>query len=146
MRNPNAVIAARRLIEKQKGITNYNLFLDTYKLRRSLQAGWQNLQTLGPKCYHIIRYEDLIQHPKTIMGQLADFMDIKFDDNLLVPAVHGSMVVINSAYAQMRGQGKIHKASLNRYKQKLKSQDLAFIQGFLYEEALALGYKMDKAI
>ena len=48
-----------------------------------------NAERFGPKHYRVIRYEDLVQTPEPVLGDLCDFLEIDFDPVLLRPSLCG---------------------------------------------------------
>lgn len=51
--------------------------------RRFVEAGRRAGRRLGPSRYLEIRYEDLIDDPPGILGQITTFLDLTFDDAML---------------------------------------------------------------
>jgi hypothetical protein len=65
-----------------------------------------------PAC--ILTFEDLVGKTESVMRCLADFLEIKFDDILLIPTFNKFPIKANTSFkAQQHG---IINSTLNRYK------------------------------
>ena len=62
----------------------------------------------------VISFEDLIKNTEAVMRSLADFLNIEFDDILLVPTFNKFLMVANTSF-QSEQAGIVH-SSLVRYK------------------------------
>jgi hypothetical protein len=91
----------------------------------------------------IITFEDLIAKTKSVMRYLAEFLQIKFEDILLVPTFNKYPIRANTSFeAEQNG---IIDSTLNRYK-TLAQDELEFIEGTtkeLYGEILSLAIRFD---
>jgi hypothetical protein len=141
-RDPRAIVAARQSMQMQMGEVSHHMLADVYWLDRSLAAGRRNLAVLGPERYHILRYEDLVERPEEVMTRLASFIGIEFTEALLIPTECSLLAVANSAYAQGRTAGRIHRRSLHRYKEQLSAEDLALVTGLTRRYARPYGYHL----
>lgn len=48
-----------------------------------------------PESFLAIRFEDLVSEPEKIMAQVASFLEIDFDERLLIPEINGSVYAGN---------------------------------------------------
>ena len=84
--------------------------------------GLVNQSILGEKNYKIIRYEDLLQQPESIMRSICTFLEIPFADQILSPVDIG-----------MEGREKyvaqqIDISKIDQWKDELKEGDLKKIE------------------
>ena len=74
----------------------------------------------------ILTFEDLITKTKSVMRYLAEFLEIGFEDILLVPTFNKYPIRANTSFeAEQNG---IIDSTLNRYK-TLAQNELEFIEG-----------------
>ena len=89
----------------------------------------------------IITFEDLITKTKSVIRYLAEFLEIRFEDILLVPTFNKYPIRANTSFeAEQNG---IIRSTLERYK-TLTREELEFIQnmsGELYEQVLSLAIR-----
>jgi hypothetical protein len=90
---------------------------------KSARAMLWNKENYGDRVC-ILTFEDLIGKTESVMRYLANFLDIKFDDNLLIPTFNKFPIKANTSFdARQHG---IIKSTLNRYK-TLSKEELDFI-------------------
>jgi hypothetical protein len=91
----------------------------------------------------IITFEDLITKTKSVMRYLAEFLEIKFEDILLVPTFNKYPIRANTSFeAEQNG---IINSTLQRYK-TLAQEELEFIYSTtekLHREVLSLAIRFD---
>ena len=115
-------------------------------MKRLFNAAMRNQKTLGEDKYHIIAYEDLVSDPhKTLMG-ICYFLDIPFDENLLVPTENGRLAMSNSVFESSRVSGIIlDQSKSKRYLKHLSKEELRDIVTILYDDAVKLGYDWNQS-
>ena len=110
--------------------------------KKSAQAMLRNKDRYGDRVC-ILRFEDLISRTESVMRYLAEFLEIKFEDILLVPTFNKYPIRANTSFeAEQNG---IIDSTLNRYK-TLAQDELEFIEGTtkeLYGEILSLAIRFD---
>jgi hypothetical protein len=108
--------------------------------RKSAQAMIWNKKKYGDRVC-IITFEDLITKTKSVIHYLAEFLEIRFEDILLVPTFNKYPIRANTSFeAEQNG---IIKSTLERYK-TLTREELDFIQnmsGELYGQVLSLAVR-----
>jgi hypothetical protein len=139
VRNPLAALAAVERINTDRE-WGFSLSRDTAELRTSMRQGLENAARLGTDRYRIVRYEDFVREPARVMRDIADWLDIPYQQGLLQPTVNGIPSVSNSAFKENRLEGKIHPRSLERWREALSPFEIKHIQQTLYDEACAYGY------
>jgi hypothetical protein len=106
----------------------------------SAQAMIWNKERYGDRV-SIITFEDLITKTKSVMRYLAEFLEIRFEDILLVPTFNKYPIRANTSFeAEQNG---IIKSTLERYK-TLSREELDFIQSMseeLYDRVLCLAIR-----
>ena len=91
----------------------------------------------------IITFEDLITKTKSVMRYLAEFLEIRFEDILLVPTFNKYPIRANTSFEAERNG--IMKSTLERYK-TLTRKELDFIRSMsqeLYGQVLKLAMRFD---
>lgn len=78
----------------------------------------------------IIKFEDLVNHTRAVMHYLAEFLEIQFDEILLIPTFNKSPIKSNTSF-QSDKYGII-KETLSRYK-TLDSEELKIIENMTSE-------------
>jgi hypothetical protein len=93
--------------------------------KKSAQAMLRNKDRYGDRVC-ILRFEDLISRTESVMRYLAEFLEIGFEDILLVPTFNKYPIRANTSFeAEQNG---IIDSTLNRYK-TLAQNELEFIEG-----------------
>ncbi|MFQ5421663.1 MAG: sulfotransferase [Anaerolineae bacterium] len=140
VRNPLASLAAIKTMTAKRGRRFYLInHLPTF--RASLQQGLKNQNRLGESRYIIIRYEDTLANPHSLMHLLTQHFGLIDSD--LTPTINGMLSTPNSAYEENRVRGKIQKQSLERWRTVLTSTEIAHVVDALHGEATAYGYNLE---
>jgi hypothetical protein len=109
--------------------------------RKSTQAIIWNKERYGDRVC-ILTFEDLITKTKAVMRNLAEFLEIKFDDILLIPTFNKYPIRANTSFeAEQNG---IINSTLQRYK-TLTREELEFIESMseeLYRQVLSLAIRL----
>ena len=104
--------------------------------KKSAKAMLRNKKRYGDRVC-ILTFEDLITKTKAVMFYLADFLEIRFEDILLIPTFNKYPIRANTSFdAQQNG---IINSTLQRYK-TLTQKELEFIQNTskeIYGQALS---------
>jgi len=112
--------------------------LDLWK--KSAQAMLRNKDRYGDRV-RIITFEDLITKTRAVMLYLAEFLEIKFDNILLIPTFNKYPIRANTSFeAEQNG---IITSTLQRY-ETLGREELEFIESTskeLYGEVLSLAIR-----
>jgi hypothetical protein len=109
--------------------------------RKNVQAMIWNKEKYGDRVC-IFTFEDLITKTKLVMRYLAEFLEIKFEDILLVPTFNKYPIRANTSFeAEQNG---IINSTLQRYK-TLTREELEFIESMseeLYRQVLSLAIRL----
>jgi hypothetical protein len=99
-----------------------------------------HLSASRPEQAFLLSYESLVTDTAKVMGRLAGWLEVGFDETLLTPTFAGQPILPNSSFA-VRSYG-VHRQSLRR-EGDVPPEALAVIRGrtaAVYEQALlALG-------
>jgi hypothetical protein len=97
-----------------------------FNWNRSSSAGIKNMKRYGRKRYYLLQYENLTQFPKRTITELADFLNISWDETLTRPTRAGIPWIGNSLFeAHFHG---ISSEPVARWRDNLSSQDAAVIE------------------
>jgi len=110
--------------------------------KKGAQAMLWNKERYGDRVC-ILTFEDLITKTKSVMRYLAEFLEIRFEDILLVPTFNKYPIRANTSFEAERNG--IITSTLQRYK-TLAPDELEFIQNMtkdLYGEILSLATRFD---
>lgn len=125
---------------RNENFSSYKVAQLTKKLFRTARI---NQKRLGSDQYHIVKYEDLTAKPTETMTALSDFLNIPFNESLLIPTENGCSSISNSMYQEARVRGKIlDQSKTKRYKEELTHDDLDNITTQLYYEAKHFDYDL----
>jgi len=116
-------------------------FARNWKL--STRAGLANIASFGDQRYRMIRFEDLLTSPDVVMGQIADFLNIKWHDNLLQPTRVGDTWRGNSMFSEK--YQAISTAPIGRWQSLITAYDLTILQIICGQLMNELDYLIAKA-
>jgi hypothetical protein len=94
-----------------------------YLWQKSARAMLWNMERFGERVC-ILTFEDLVGKTESVMHYLADFLEIKFDDILLIPTFNKFPIKANTSFNANRHG--IISGTLNRYK-TLSEEELEII-------------------
>lgn len=97
-----------------------------YRARLGMMYARANIKRFGAEQYRVVRFEDLIQDNKNILGELCNFLDINFHNNLLIPTVLGQPTRGNN-FDQL-DFSTISDRNIGRWKQRISEEEAAIIE------------------
>lgn len=107
--------------------------------RKSIHA-WKRFADRNENCL-LIRYEDLVQYPRTVMQRVCDFLQIGWNDILLKPTRNGVFWSGNSMYdKEFKG---VSTASLGRYLDLLTPDEIDFLETWLGCVMVRYGWQLE---
>ena len=112
-----------------------------YSIQKSNKLCFLNQKRLGKDWYHILRYEDLVKNPEVEMTNIANFLGIKIDNNLLYPTVNGLPAKSNTMFKERQIQGKILATLSEKWRTELNTVEQKEVLALLYPVAKRLGYE-----
>lgn len=88
---------------------------------------------------HFVRYEDLVQDPKSVMQQIGDFLNINFCEQLLTPTAAGK------AWGGNASDGNpivgISRSRISKWEKALNKSEIILIEYFLKNYMQKWNYK-----
>jgi hypothetical protein len=108
-------------------------------LAKSCCLAEQNQRQLGQQRYQILHYEKLTEDPHTRMMEVADFLEIQWDESLLHPTVNGVSANANSMYEEHQVTGTVRKATEDKWRTVLTGAEQRIALGTL-QGAKNVGY------
>lgn len=134
VRNPYAVITAYR---KSRGTEQYPWLGKIYTaLNNTLYHLDRNRRVL--KHYNVIRYEDLVSHPRRVIESLAEALKLPFTAGLLQPTLLAEPWEGNSSSGR-RFEG-ISGARRDRWREEISALEAAVVNRYLSHLSVELGY------
>ena len=90
----------------------------------------------------LIHYGNLVQHPRAIMQEVCNFLQVSWDDILLKPTRNGVFWAGNSMYdAKFEG---ISTASLGKYRDLLAPDEVNFLETWLGHIMMRYGWQLEQ--
>ena len=137
VRDPRSVAAAiarlDRATEQPTDLVDVGL-----SIRRSFEAAERNR---GER-YLVVRYEDLVGDPESVMRRVADFAGIEWSDSLLTPTVGGVPATSNSAWSARKVTGEIEGRRLDLWREELDPAAGGLIAAATRSAARSFGYEL----
>ncbi len=135
VKNPYSnFVALRKFKSKDQGYPLINRVFD------SLEIGYYFLDKNERSIpdYKVIRYEDLAENPSIIVKDIADFLCIKFNKEMLQPSLIGKPWSGNSAYGEFKS---ISSKFLNNWKDEIHPFEANLITDYFPHVLEKYGYE-----
>lgn len=140
VRHPAAIVAAQKRKQPLKGRT-FKLQNEIRSAGTMMDHATRNSRRYGKSVYRVVRYEDLIQDTRGVMQDIAEFLQIPFEECLLRPTVYGILAGSNTAYTDRApAPGTVGKASGELWEQVLSAAEVRVIAQILGPELREHGY------
>jgi hypothetical protein len=92
----------------------------------------------------VVRYEDLVTQPESIMRKVAEFIDVPFEKNLVQPTFLGEPWKSNSSNLDANdGESDKIFVNLDKYRKKLNKKEISLIESMCQSELEKQGYILD---
>lgn len=140
VRDPRAVCASKNVTDEK-----YPWLFLCRQWRKLMTFAWLNSQPWFPfsNRVHIVQYEQLISHPLEEAQRLCNFLEVEFDESLVIPTNfvdgNGKPWLQNSSYFQ--GEQRFNLNSIDKWRSVLTLDQLRFIESLCFAEMLIFGYK-----
>jgi Sulfotransferase family len=124
VRDPRAVFAS----VKNRIMSRYGYHTKAHRLVRAWNRSAREIPRLrrDPSRFLVIRYEDLVRNPRSVLETVCRFGGFDFNDNMLEPTRAGSGWQGNSAFHKsFKG---ISSESLDQWKDCLTEQEIWWIE------------------
>lgn len=97
-----------------------------------------NRRVLGDERYRVVRFEDLVVDPDSVMRGVAEWLGIDFADSLLRPTVCGRSTGGNNFDGKVFSG--ISSDHLGRWRERISPEEAAVIEFSFGKEMIELGY------
>jgi len=146
IRDPRASIASHTNIKKKRDIGNILSFIKSWRKMIALTIYYKSLRIFKNRLY-VVTHEDLIKNPKKICRKLCDFLNVKFENEMLDTTNYldystGKIWEGNSTF-EKKTFG-FSKKRTNRWKKKLSYSQIKAIEFIAHHELKLLNYKLYK--
>jgi hypothetical protein len=140
MRDPRAVLAARlqrvrENYEKRRGELHLFDNVRNWRVAATVALRWRE----RVKNLHVVRFEELLSETEATMRGVAKFLEIEFNDSLLVPTKAGKDWSGNSATKQ--SFKKVSTEPIDRWRGYLTEAEVGWVEYHCGELMDALGYE-----
>ena len=108
------------------------------------QSGFLKLaKSLGGNC-HLVKYEDILEHPEATMKKLCQFLGLPYDPKMLGFHQQDETQKISEYVQAWNNLSKpLMNQNLNKYRTGLTDEQCAYIEQNCQNEMAALGYTPD---
>jgi hypothetical protein len=139
VRDPRSVAAAIVRLDRATGRPT-DLVDVGLTIRRSFEAAERNQGD-----YHlVVRYEDLVGDPASVMRRVSDFAGIEWSDLLLTPTVGGMPATSNSAWSARKVTGEIEGRRLDLWREELDPTAAGLVAAATRSAARSFGYELPR--
>ncbi|MEM9953321.1 MAG: sulfotransferase [Chloroflexota bacterium] len=120
LRNPGDTVASWYKLAQHRGwdTTAHNL---AQYVAQSYDAAIMNKERYQ-HTYHLVKYEDILEQPNITLENLLRFINVPFDDKVLVPTINGKHTSANSQYKSIISSGEIIQREPNTWIEKLGTE------------------------
>ncbi len=108
------------------------------RARMDFRAGAVNAAE-NPDAFCNLRFEDLVADPETAMKNLAEFLDVSFDQTLLTPTMLGKGFAGNS-YDGLKFAG-VSTQNIGRWRDRISTKEAMIIEYWMDDEMKSAGYE-----
>jgi hypothetical protein len=138
VRDPRDVVSSYKNMTFELG----DRYLDAvFACMHSMDTANEYMSSLAKEKYYLVSYESLIIEPENELKKICKFLEINYDDQIMDSENYvdnqGEKLTLKtqSSYADS------NKPPLGRWKDKLNNVEVAFIEGFLYDQMRLFKYK-----
>ena len=104
----------------------------------------RNLKRLPADTFHLVRYESLVADPRTVLGELCDFLGEDFDDAMLEPHQVSDVVPERKHWHENLKSG-VSTAQVDSWRQGLEPWELGLMETVLRRKLKRYGYPISGA-
>ncbi|MDZ7831108.1 MAG: sulfotransferase [Desulfobacterales bacterium] len=145
IRDPRDVYTSykKRDIKNKRRTTSVEKFSLTWSNSFCTMQDCQSM--VATKNRYILRYEDLIYNPQSIMQSIAKFLDINFQPCLLSPSKgFGRVPWGGNPESGKKQKGFIYKDAARKWEHYLQPSELGRIESLLGDQMETLGYTLSR--
>jgi hypothetical protein len=142
VRDPRDVYASyiTRDHKNNRKITSVDAF--AFIWGKSIRLLQQYQTQMGADQYCYLKYEDLVNSPKSNMNRLVNFLQIENRESLLLPTKGNGGNVWGGNAASGDKNYQIHNTDSGKWKQVLSDEQAFDLESLLYKEMRWLGYEL----
>jgi protein-tyrosine sulfotransferase len=109
-----------------------------WTLKNSFHYLEKNQSFIPKSQYFVLKYEDLLDDTEFIMRQIADFLSIEFNQNLIIPTTEGKVWQGNSTSGvKFKGVSNVNK---NRWKKEITALEVYYVNSLFEDYMEKYGY------
>jgi len=142
VRDPRAIFASQIFPKK-----DYPILYVVRQWRKSIEY---ILQNISEKNVYVLRYEDLVDDPKSSMNNISKFIGVTYQSNMIDPKKFkdggGGLWSKNSSYNENRKKNVISNKNKNRWADVLSQAEIQIIEDLCDAEMKIFGYKRQSNI
>jgi hypothetical protein len=142
VRDPRSVAAAVARLDRATGQPT-DVVAVGLTVRRSFEAAERNRRALGAR-YLVLRYEELVADPETVMRRVAGVLGLDWAGTLLAPTVGGVAATSNSAWSARKVTGEIESRRLDLWREELDARSVELIAAATGRIARRFGYDLPR--
>ncbi len=94
---------------------------------------------------HLVRYEDLVQHPERTVEEICDFLNVPVDEAVLNPANftdgRGKQWLQNTSHDGEEQKAEFNTDSVDKWRQTLDETVVEYVERLCFGEMSLLGYE-----
>ncbi len=117
-----------------------SLYSAVHRWKTCVKRSRQIQNKVGPQQFFEVRYEDLVTAPEHILNQVCDYIGIDYDQRMLDYWKLPSTVEHKYKTYHQNLTKPVFSSSIGSWKERLSSQQLAFIMETIHQELEFLGY------
>lgn len=143
VRDPRENYASLKKLYKTRN-WDWKLYSIAQKIGKSCASAIDNQNKFGKDRYLVLQYEKLTEDPRKALEKIVDFLDISWDEKLLIPTVNGGSAQANTMYGDRKITGEVRRATKDKWKSVLSPPEKRAILS-IQKEAKKAGYRWNVA-
>jgi hypothetical protein len=138
MRDPRAIFATQIELEKTRQTKSFSAYFSVHHWREAAQIALRATRKEIPAL--VVPYEELVQRPNNWMQEVCDFLEIRFEpDIVLNPTKAGRFWAGNSAV--QAGFSQISTEPVDRWERQLSEDEIGWVEWHCRDLMPQFGYE-----
>ncbi len=135
--NPDSDADFTRAIAQEEGRAklSYHIVIATLLWRAAANQGLKVREAYGPDRVRLVRYEDVVNAPEETLRDIAAWLGIAFEQDMMEVPLH------NSSFDSYDKSAGISEAAVARWREKLSPREISIIQDVAGQALLRSGYQ-----